>query len=231
MANGVADVCICVLFYGADDKHYKLAERVLNEPLQRLAERNVEFRFGCNAVGPATTALLQRQIADYFRNARVFHSHSNIMKYPSMRHMFHVPTITAPITMWFDHDSYLAPDLDANLWLARIRRQLAGCDMIGSVHKAALSAAQTAWLADQPWKTSNDLSPYVTYALGSWWALNTPLLYKYDWPPSNLQQKGGDILFGELFRQQNLLLCHFRDGVRINVNDAGVESAIPRTVA
>lgn len=230
MANGVADVCICVLFYGAEDKHYKLAERVLNAPLRRLAERNIEFRFGCNAVGPATTTLLQRQIADCFHDALLFHSAANILKYPMMREMFHTPAIQAPVTMWFDHDSHLDPNLDASAWISRVLRQMQGCDMIGSVQKGTLSADQRDWFKTQAWSTQDHNCGYVTYATGSWWAVNTSLLREYDWPPADLQQKGGDILFGELFKQQNLTLCHFRDGVRINVNDSGVEGAVPRTV-
>jgi hypothetical protein len=229
MADGAA-VCVCILFYGAGEKYLNLAKRVLNAPMRQLAQAGAEFRFGCNAVGESTRKYLNEQASAYFPAARFFDEPQNVFKYPLMRRMFHEQPITAPTAMWFDHDSYLAPELNTQEWLPRVQRQLTGCDMIGSVHKSALTPEQTAWLDKQPWKTNSDLSRYTTHAVGSWWTINTPLLYKYDWPPSNLQQKGGDVLFGELFRQQNLLLCHFRDGVRINVNDAGVESATPRTV-
>lgn len=230
MANGVADVCVCVLFYGADDKHYRLAERVLNKPLQALAERNVEFRFGCNAVGQKTLTLLQRQISSYFDAAVLFNSHSNILKYPMMREMFHAPPIRAPITMWFDHDSYIDPETDVDGWLSRITKQLSGCDMVGSVQISRLADEQRTWVEMQPWKTKDSNTQYVSHVIGSWWAINTRLLMTYNWPPVSLNQKGGEILLGELFRQQNLHLCHFREGVRINVNEAGVEAAQPRTM-
>jgi hypothetical protein len=45
MADGAA-ACICILFYGAGEKYLKLAKRVLNAPMQLLADRNIEFRFG-----------------------------------------------------------------------------------------------------------------------------------------------------------------------------------------
>ena len=229
MADGAA-VCVCILFYGAGEKYLKLAQRVLNGPMRDLATQNVEFRFGCNAVGESTDAFLRDQIDKHFHRAIVFEQPVNLFKYPMMRRMVHSLPVTAPTTMWFDHDSYLDRDIDSPLWLTRILRQLNGCDMIGSVHKGLLSEKQVDWITKQSWKTSDAPPRLATYASGSWWAANTSVLQKYDWPPADLGQKGGDMLFGELFKQQHLSLCHFRDGVRINVNDAGVEGACPRTI-
>lgn len=229
MADGAA-VCICILFYGAGEKYLKLAQRVLNAPMRSLVGQDVEFRFGCNAVGASTADYLQSQIDKHFHRAIVFEQPVNLFKYPMMRRMVHSLPITAPVTMWFDHDSYLYEDTDAPTWLRRVLKQLSGCDMLGSIHKGVLSPQQADWAIRQPWQTGEMTTRYVTYASGSWWAVKTPVLQKYNWPPSNLGQKGGDILFGDLFKQQQLSLCHFRDGVRINVNDAGVEAAQPRTM-
>lgn len=231
MAKGVADICICVLFYGAEDRHLKLAQRVLNEPMRCLAERNIEFRFGCNAVGPATSGFLQRQIADTFQDALLFSSAANILKYPMMREMFYAPPISAPMTMWFDHDSYIEPDSDVDAWLDRIKKHLVGCcDMIGSVQKSKLSTEQAEWAAAQDWFDSARDRQYLDYAIGSWWVVKTDVLYRYDWPATDLRQKEGDLMFGTLFKHQGLSLCHFREGVKINANDAGVEAAVPRTI-
>ena len=229
MADGAA-VCICVLFYGAGAKYLKLAQRVLNAPMRALADQNVEFRFGCNAVGAGTEEYLREQTAKHFRRAIIFEQPANLFKYPMMWRMVHSLPVTAPVTMWFDHDSYLDPDVDAETWLARVLRQLGGCDMVGSIHKGALSEQQKNWAEKQSWHAGAQTTRYVTYASGSWWAVNTPVLQAYNWPPQYFGQKGGDILFGELFKQQKLSLCHFRDGVHINVNDAGVEGAVPRTI-
>ena len=228
MADGAA-ACICILFYGAGEKYLKLAKRVLNAPMQLLADRNIEFRFGCNSVGTSTLDFLQQQQADYFKSALLIEQETNLFKYPMMRRMFKFAPVTAPITMWFDHDSHIDPDIDVDNWFSRVARQLSACDMIGSVHRNCLSAGQTSWVEKQSW-TNTSVSRYVQYVNGSWWAVNTPVLHAFDWPPTNLQQKGGDILLGELFKQQNKRLCHFRDGVRINVNDAGVEGAESRTM-
>ena len=226
MADGAADVCICVLFYGAEDKHYKLAERVLNEPMRCLAKRNIEFRFGCNAVGSATTSFLQRQIAEHFHNAVLFHSATNIMKYPMMRQMLHQPPIRAPITLWFDHDSYFPEDHQVDDWFNSVMIHLNGrCDMIGSVQKAKLSDDQAAWVATQPWFNSDCDKLYLSYATGGWWAVKTEILRRFDWPHSTLQQKGGDVILGALFKHQNLSICHFRGGLQVSANSAGVEAA------
>lgn len=225
MADGAADACICVLLYGAEEKHFQLAQRVLNEPMRCLAKRNIEFRFGCNAVGDETRAFLGQQIADYFNNALVVDRPENILKYPIMRHMFYDTPISAPFTIWFDHDSYLSPELDASNWLDRVVRQFNCCDMHGSLYRGQLSPEQDAWAAKQPWFNADAHRPYMSYALGGWWAIKTELLLRWNWPPEDFKQKNGDLILGALFQHQNLKLCHFRDDVHINVNDSGVEGA------
>jgi hypothetical protein len=230
MADGIADVCICVLFYGAEDQHLKLAQRVLNEPMRCLAKRNIEFRFGCNAVGAATTDYLMQQIADHFHRAILFHSPENIMKYPMMRQMFYSPPNRAPITMWFDHDSYIDSEKDVDAWFDRVMKNVDGCNFLGSVQRGALSAAQLDWFAGQPWFNPAYDKKYLSYVAGGWWAIKTELLNKFNWPPEDLRQKGGDILLSAMFKHQGVQFCHFRDGVRVNVNDAGVEAAEPRTI-
>lgn len=230
MADGAADVCVCVLFYGAEEQHFKLAQRVLNEPMRCLAKRNIEFRFGCNAVGAATTTFLVQQIAEHFHDAVLFHSAENIMKYPMMRRMFHSPPIRAPITFWLDHDSYLSPTVDVDDWLSRVTKQVDGCNMVGSIQKARLSGEQMQWAEKQPWFKKELVNPYVMYPTGGWWAIKTELLRQFDWPPPDFQQKGGDVMFGALFKHQGLPFCHFREDVCVRANDAGVESAAAVTI-
>lgn len=232
MADGAADVCICVLFYGAEDTHFKLAQRVLNAPLRCLAKRNIEFRFGCNAVGEDTARLLAQQVTEHFHGAALFQSLENIMKYPMMRQMFHAAPIRAPVTLWLDHDSYLALDESDNVddWLDRVIKQVNGCNLLGSIQKAKLSEEQLAWATQQPWFKSDLSALYLSYPLGGWWAIKTELIYRFDWPPPSFQQKGGDVLLGALFKHHNLPFCHFRNGVRVTANNAGVESAMAVTI-
>jgi len=229
MADGAAEVCICILFYGAEEQHFKLAQRVLNEPMRCLAKRNIEFRFGCNAVGAATTDFLLCQIAEHFQNATLFHSPENILKYPMMRRMFHESPIRPPITMWFDHDSYLKPGIDVDDWLRRVVKHFDGCDMVGSVQKSKLTDDQVEWAKPQWWFTDSDKT-YMSYAIGGWWAVKTDLLRRYDWPAEDFQQKGGDVVLGALLKHQERCLCHFREGVHVNANEAGVEAAAARTI-
>jgi hypothetical protein len=133
--------------------------------------------------------------------------------------------------MWFDHDSYLDSEIDLDAWLGRVKKHLIGCcDMIGSVQKSKLSAEQADWAAAQEWFDQTCDKQYLDYAIGSWWAIKTEVLYRYDWPTTDLKQKEGDLMLGTLFKHQGLSLCHLREGVRINANDVGVEAAAPRTL-
>ncbi|NDD53094.1 hypothetical protein EBZ39_04305 [bacterium] len=230
MADGAASVCVCVLFYGAEDKHFKLAQRVLNEPMRELAARNVSFRFGCNAVGPDTTQFLVQQIADYFHSATIFHSAENLMKYPMMRRMLYEPAVREPITMWFDHDSYLEPTDGAHNWLDRVITHVNGCNLVGSVERAKLPDEQLRWIEQQPWFNPEYEKTYLPYVIGGWWAIKTELLYQFNFPPAGFQQKYGERVLGAAFKHQDIRFCHFREGVKINVNDSGVETAAPRTM-
>lgn len=223
------DICICVLFYGDSEKYTARAQRVLNAPLRQLAAAGVEFRFGCNAVGPDTRDFLSEQRARYFSRSRLIDSDENLFKYPMMRRMFYESPIAAPLLMWFDHDSLLSESLDVMPWLARVRRQMTHSDMVGSIYRARVTDAQDKWIRSQAWFTGKEINPYVSYAHGGWWVVRTNILHEFNWPAIDLAQNDGDVVFGELMRQQNLLLSHFRDGVMINVNDSGVEAAAPRT--
>jgi hypothetical protein len=229
MAEGPA-VSICVLFYGDTPQHYQLARRVLNAPMQALGTcPDVEFRFGCNACGAQTTAFVEEQARKFFPASQTIASAENTYKYPMMRQMFAAAPLPETV-IWFDHDSYLTPSIDPVVWLARVRRQAAACAVLGSVYRGLLSPEQRDWVAAQPWCATPPAYGCTPYAAGSWWAASGAVLDEHNWPPPDLQQKGGDILFGELLRQRGLSLCHFRDGVCVNTNSAGVEGAKPRTI-
>ncbi|NBT75188.1 MAG: hypothetical protein EBT15_04315 [Betaproteobacteria bacterium] len=225
MADGAAMVCVCVLFYGSDATCFKLAQRVLNAPMRVLARQPVEFRFGCNAIGDDTRAFIRQQIAEHFPQAMLFESAENAQKYPMMRRLFYAQPTTAPLTMWFDDDSCIAAETDVTAWLPRIQQQLSFHDFVGSIYRTRLEGNQAAWIKAQPWYAGKEPQAYVKFPAGSWWAGRTDVLRRFDWPPETLTHRGVDVMLGELCRQQDLLLGHFRDGVWINANADGVEAA------
>jgi len=97
--------------------------------------------------------------------------------------------------------------------------------MVGSVYKTRLAGNQAGWIRAQPWFAGKEPPAYVSFAQGSWWAIQTAVLQRFDWPLPGFKHRGVDVMLGELCRQHDLPLAHFRDGVWINANDAGVESA------
>lgn len=228
MSSKTADVCICVLFYGADDYCFKLAQRVLNAPMLQLGQQNVEFRFGLNAVSDRTRALVTNTIAQRLPGAVVVDCVENIFKYPMMRRLFHAEPMRAPLTMWFDDDSCLAPDNDPITWLPRVKKLMENYTMIGSLYRQRLVGHQADWIKAQWWYNDKPPGPYVKFCTGGWWTINTAALLRFDWPPSNLRHRGGDVMLGALCAQHDLPLAHFRDKVWINANDQGVESKSPR---
>lgn len=226
--SGVPDLCVCVLFFGPDKESLPLAQRVLNTPMRQLVEHNVEFRFGLNAVGEQTRAYVRDAVSTVFRDAFVIESRENLFKYPMMRRLFYDKPLTAPLTMWFDDDSCLAPSCNVAAWLPRVKKLLDIYAMIGSVYRNRLLGNQAKWIQDQPWFNNVPITDYVKFITGGWWAIRSELLVRYAWPPPQLKHRGGDVMFGALCAQQKLGITHFRDQVWINANEQGVESKSPR---
>lgn len=222
MADGSA-FCACVLFYGSDDYCYYLARRVLNKAMVRLAELGVEFRFGFNAVGPATRTYVNAHTRGDFAAARIIDCPDNIFKYPMMRRLFYDWPITRPFILWFDDNSYILPDTDVDHWLTRIERQLAVCHVLGSLYTGKLVGNQKEWITAQSWYAGKPPVDYVKYVIDSWWAARSEKLLAQNWPTAEIKHHGGDVMLGEFCRQQSLPIGHFRDGVAINTNSSGIE--------
>lgn len=225
------EFCVCVLTYGDDDQCFKLVQRVFNEPMCQLADHSVEFRIGMNAVGQRThdfvMSLAETALAKSF-SPLIVKSAENAFKYPVMRKLFYSQPLTAPITIWFDDDSCIVPGTDVGKWLSRIKQQLQSSAMIGSVYKQRLVPNQVRWIEKQWWYNDKPPQPYVNFITGGWWAIQSAVLSRFDWPLKELRHRGGDVMLGELCRQHNLSIGHFRDGLWINANDQGVESKSPR---
>lgn len=218
-------ICICILFYGSEPQHFALAQKVLNAQMEMLASLGAFFVFGCNAVGAETKALIETARRGAYSNSAVVTSEENILKYPMMRRMFvRIPEHTN-VCIWFDHDSRLVAE-DVLRWVERVKQQLKDNDVLGSVDKLAVTemAANT---ANALWGFDQNIPAYVPVPNPSWWASSAVATLTREWPPADLGQKLGHVLFGEFIRRRSLRLAHFRDDVGINVNFAGVEQPMP----
>lgn len=218
------ELCVCVLLYGADDYCYRMAERVINAALKELGVAGFDFRFGLNAVSDKTRALVSSAVATDFPGAVVVDCPENIFKYPMMRRLLTTRAITAPITMWFDDDSCIVPGTDTAHWFSRIRQQLQAYAMLGSVYRERFIGNQAEWVKAQAWYNGKPPNVYTQFAAGGWWVIRTSVLQQFNWPPPEFKHRGGDVMLGELLRQHDLLLGHFRDNLWINANEYGVEA-------
>lgn len=222
-----ADLCVCVLFYGADAYCEKLAARLLNPAFLQLASA-ADVRFGLNAVSAQTRQLVSGAVSGYFPDALVIDCPENIFKYPMMRRLFYSQPIAAPLTLWFDDDSCLIPDTDVENWLGRIKKQLTAYTILGSVYRDRFVGNQIEWVKTQPWYRGKPVGPYVQFVAGGWWAIQTAALQALDWPGEELKHRGGDVMLGEALRQNDMKIGHFRDNLWINANDFGVEAKSSR---
>lgn len=232
---------ICVLLYG---DYPQLASRCLESLRKHILPEDRNVRVGLNAVSAAT-----RQVVMDFGLPEecLWESDTNIYKYPMMRQMVHgrLP-VTTDYLMWFDDDSCISgleqsdleklaaadrerPSTVASDWLRLVDHAMVDADMIGSIYWMNWQGRQRDWVRDQPWYNGASLEgPRVKFATGGWWTIRAELLRRFDYPWPELEHRGGDMLLGELFRQQDLRLRQFRSGLWINADVFGFESKSPR---
>lgn len=215
-----------VLLYG---NYPNLAERCLGPlwPLQRSGL--IQLRIGCNAIGEDTQNYLTREGAYTDPGVGIISSDRNIQKYPMMRHLIGLGPL-APHFMWFDDDSYI-DDPDPVEFLKRSLTVCATSDMVGQVWWIKLGGNQHLWVRDQPWFKGKvvERGHSVKFCQGAWWVIQSRHLEKFDWPVEELERKGGDVMLGELCRQQDLKIYDVgrNFGIRINADLQGNHSKMP----
>lgn len=220
------EVTVTVVLYG---DFPSLAKRVL-EPLWPLFRAGaVDLRIGCNECSQATLDYLADTGAFSDPNVGMIISPTNVHKYPMLRNLIGLAPLASKL-MHFDDDSYI-DDPDPEDWL---RIKLARCEahtMVGQVWTMRLGGMQHMWVRDQPWYTGKTVEPghVVRFCQGAWWLVPSATLYKYDWPDARLIRKGGDVMLGELCRQQGIVIRDVgkRCGVRINADEKGNHSKSP----
>ena len=211
---------VCALLYG-DYPH--LAKRCLDPLIHLMALNDVELRVGMNEVSKETS--------DFVRynqwQPKIFEAMPQIFKYPMMRRMFYDDPITTDYVMWFDDDSYIKVK-DCDNWLSSVENAMANCDMLGSVYTIPYGNDQKEWCKTQPWYNNKPLRDKPKFATGGWWCIRTEVLNRFNWPAPELKHCGGDVALGILLDQHDLRLKHYNQGVAINANAEGKESAAQR---
>jgi hypothetical protein len=220
------DHLICILLYG---DFPELAKRCIEGLITHTAGTSLHgcVKIGMNSVCEETRQYVFARAVDF--DWHVVDSPENIKKYPMMRRLFYDSgtTIRAKqYTIWFDDDSYVCD----SRWLSAVYVGLGKADMVGSLYEKKLLSDQPRWVTAQPWYSGKDVSSghVVRFCTGGWWAIKSSILDRFDWPTKELLHRGGDVMLGELCRQQNLKLLHNNSFVKINADPAGNESAAQR---
>lgn len=221
------DCTLVILLYG---EYPDIARRCLASLVPTVKQFGLDVRLCTNMLGPQSRAFVGQVTQSGFARLH-YDSNQNRRKYPLMRRAFFDPEqpITTPWVMWFDDDSYLREPEDIG-WYTRVVAAFANADMLGRVYQLALQGQQHRAIQAQPWYGGKpvDIGARVSFATGGWWCLRTEIIRRYDWPIPSLDHCGGDVLLGELCRQQNLRLVNFDDGVAINADATGRHSSAPR---
>lgn len=226
-----------VLLYG---DHADLAGRCLGSLLAALDPARVaDVRVGQNAVS-AATAIRARDFAAACAARGVpatlyaEEGGRNVLKYPLMRRMFYDPARPAAAgrVVWFDDDSFVRPEAAAGWWasLDAAWADAARPAVMGALYRPtyAWTPAERAAIVSQRWFGGVTLDEKPVFATGGFWAADYAFLAKWDYPDRALRHNGGDVLLGEICRQQRRKVAEFRRGVAINADAAGRESKAPR---
>lgn len=210
---------VLVLLFG---DYPGLAERCLGSITTQLPDPHVaEIRLGLNAVSQKTLATVSDFKMGSTVPVRVYHNEENCKKYPVMRHMVHSCTPSTSFVMWFDDDSCISPSA-APGFFTRASEAAVDADVMGDANWSInLQGGQAAWVKDQPWYGGKQVGvgSKVKFATGGWFCARTEVLLKFDWPVPDLLHRGGDVMLGELCRQQDLRLKTWTKDLAINADE------------
>lgn len=212
---------VCALFYG---DYADLARRCLEPLLELCGSGLIDLRLGLNDVSKETEEYINNSCSS---NVFVLSAKPQIFKYPMMRKLFNEKPVTTEYVMWFDDDSFIRED-DRISWLESVDKEMSSCDMLGSTYTINYTQDQKAWCKNQKWYTGKTIPDRPKFATGGWWCLRSSVIKKFDWPIPELKHCGGDVALGVLLDQNNLKLKHYREGVAINADVNGKESAAER---
>ena len=220
-------IVVAALFYG---DHYDLADACASS-LERIASSgvsaDVSFRIGCNELGEKSTARVLEMVDNISKHAYAWLdlSTDNRFKYPVMRRLIRgdatlpggVREISSDFFMWFDDDSRVCSG-NMRQWVDLVLKAMKTSDMIGAIHSQQLLGQQKAWIKKQPWYAGKPSQGKAKFATGGWWTIRSSVLLKHDWPSEEIRHRGGDVMLGELCRQQGYRLSDFRHGLKINAD-------------
>jgi len=219
---------VCVLCYG---DHPELADRCLSSIVSRCRMPEVKtVRVGLNAVAPITRKL----VCDLLRKlpmslgVMVFDAgEANRLKYPMMRKMF-ASGMLGEFTMWFDDDSAIQSKASTT-WFDTALAVAKNRDLVGKIYMQRPVGHQAENIKKQPWYTGKELKKgdWFKFVTGGFWIARTSILKKWDYPFSAIRHNGGDVMLGELCRQQGLKVFNFDHDVLINTAKRRGESMPP----
>ncbi len=219
----------CVLLYG---DYPELAQRCLNDSLLAFLalDEAYELRIGINEISEATWGVIHEVVARVAGKTTLFGAADggNLCKYPMARKMFYELPLTTPYVMWFDDDAYIHSGLEIAPWRDKIVTLMQDADVIGAKYRQSFTGRQRDWIQAQPWYAGKPPRAYADFIQGSWWTVRTEVLTRFNWPTPDFVHCGGDSMFGELCRQQDLRMRQFKDHLGINADKYGRESESPR---
>jgi hypothetical protein len=118
--------------------------------------------------------------------------------------------------MWFDDDSCILNEMTGDAWLDSLEAKLLSADMLGKIYAIKVLGKQWEWVQAQPWYTGQPKPNNFKFCTGGWWAIKSSILKQHNWPIPELVHRGGDVMLGELCRQQGYVIANAPKNLGIN---------------
>lgn len=207
---------VCVLCYG---DYFDMHQRCLDSILRTIPVDRLDLRIAANCVGQASLNYLKTLPA-----TKIYQYHTNRYKYPIMRDMFY--DASAPIetnyVAWFDDNCYVQHNNWVNIFAYDVQNQPPNVAMYGIKLWYAFdfeSEDPRTWIEQQDWHKGRHLRTKkgtpapngdCSHFCADWFFLaKTDVMTRCAFPPIGAEQKGGDILIGEMLYQNGYAIKTF----------------------
>jgi hypothetical protein len=211
-------VTLVALLYG---DYPQLAERCLT-PLSRLSKSGIPILIGANEISEATADVVKSLDLEITVKAS-----PQIYKYPMMRKLLR--SVKTDYVMWFDDDSWITDDMPETwLKIVELRMRSEEADALGSKYGQNLTDRQLEWIKTRKWYREKPLNRRAMFLQGGWWVARMSMLKELDWPDKDIRHRGGDVMMGVAMVQNDKVVLQYRQGVAINADSNGQESASKR---
>jgi len=193
-----------------------LHKRCVSSIIEKTDLSMINLYVGCNSVSEETIRWLNMSVVPELAKSggtlTVIDEVVNINKYPMMSKLF-AELRDEKWIVWFDDDSYVSDDK----WLHRVcgaANEYQDAKVFGHMYSIRSVRGQWEWVSKAPWFTGKDpvktkrvagrRYPIYKFPTGGFHVISKDVIELLGWPDERINHNGGDVMFGEACRQNDI---------------------------